>query len=200
MNHYPIWAVIPVKPLQRSKSRLASVLSAEERVELMHTMFRHVLSVLQQIPAITQCLIVSRDKAVCQVAKSANALTFTERSPLNLNQAIADAVAYAYEQGAFKVLVLPSDLPLLTVPDVELVLVESADVVIVPDRRYDGTNGLLLRAKPDFRFKYGEDSFTRHLAEAARVGDPARVVFADSIEFDLDTPADWFEYQARLNV
>ena len=39
-----IWAIIPVKPLSRAKSRLAGVLSPEERKQLSEMLFRRVLT------------------------------------------------------------------------------------------------------------------------------------------------------------
>ena len=44
----PLWAVVPVKNLQDAKQRLASVLSAGERLELFRAMLEDVLSALSE--------------------------------------------------------------------------------------------------------------------------------------------------------
>ncbi|MBI5714221.1 MAG: 2-phospho-L-lactate guanylyltransferase, partial [Chloroflexi bacterium] len=44
-----IWAIVPVKPLKRAKSRLASVLSVEEREAFSRAMLTHTLDVVAQV-------------------------------------------------------------------------------------------------------------------------------------------------------
>ena len=195
-----LWAVIPVKSFQDSKSRLSGVLSAEKRTELTRALFLHTLSVLKQIPEVAGYLVVSRDQAVCDMAEAEGAVSLLEPQPHNLNSAVASGTRAAQEQGAHSVLILPIDLPLLRTEDVEMVVALPDRVVICPDYKYDGTNALLIRDIKTFEFKYGDESFTKHLAETARHGAVAQVVYADSIEFDLDTPADWIRYQKSESV
>jgi 2-phospho-L-lactate guanylyltransferase (CobY/MobA/RfbA family) len=56
----PIWAIVPVKPFLRSKSRLAGVLTPEERAGLSREFLGHALGVLRQVPAIRQTLVIRR--------------------------------------------------------------------------------------------------------------------------------------------
>ncbi len=59
-----IWAIIPVKPLSRAKSRLESVLSPDERQQLAETMFhRSVLTAVKETPQVAGTLVISRDSA-----------------------------------------------------------------------------------------------------------------------------------------
>lgn len=192
-----LWAIVPVKALHSSKSRLAGVLSVAERRELTQQLLRRVLTALRATPEIAHILVVSRDEAVRRLAAEYHSSVLAESNPDDLNGALTEAAQFAYAHGARAVLVLPSDLPLLTVADVQRVTAAPGAVVIVSDRRIDGTNALLLRDLPAFRFRFGEDSFAVHLGEARRQRCVPQVVGAPGIEFDLDTPADWFHYQGQ---
>jgi len=41
-----LWAIIPVKPLRRGKSRLAKVMSADKRADLNQYLLEHTIQVL----------------------------------------------------------------------------------------------------------------------------------------------------------
>ncbi len=57
------WAIVPVKPLQRGKSRLAEVLTQEERLDLNRRLLAHTMDTLTAIPEIEHVLVISRDQA-----------------------------------------------------------------------------------------------------------------------------------------
>ena len=193
------WAIVPVKSLQHGKSRLASVLSAEDRALLTAKMLRHVVTTLQSISRIDEILVVSRDESIRQLAVELDTQLFAEEDPSsNLNAALAASAEMAWQKGVETLLIVPSDLGLIEAGDVRTILNQEGNVVLCPDTKFDGTNALLLRRLPGFRFRYGDESFMKHLEESARLGQTAQVVYADSIEFDLDTPADWQKYQAEM--
>ena len=56
-----VWAIVPVKPLNRAKSRLAAALSPEAREHLAGAMLVHTLSAVQASQAVSGVLVVSRD-------------------------------------------------------------------------------------------------------------------------------------------
>ena len=64
-----IWAIIPVKPLRDSKSRLAHILSSDQRADLTSRLLGRTLDTLNDVMAITQTLVVSRDPAALKVAR-----------------------------------------------------------------------------------------------------------------------------------
>ena len=45
-----LWAIVPVKPLRRGKSRLSSVLSLEARTALNHYLLSNTLETLAAVP------------------------------------------------------------------------------------------------------------------------------------------------------
>jgi 2-phospho-L-lactate guanylyltransferase len=55
-----LWAIVPVKPLRRGKSRLADVLTPDERADLNRRLLTHTLDTLTAIPEIEHVLVPSR--------------------------------------------------------------------------------------------------------------------------------------------
>ncbi|HCB49890.1 MAG TPA: hypothetical protein DEP47_10270, partial [Chloroflexi bacterium] len=117
-----IWAIIPVKPLRDSKSRISHILSGDERAELTSYLMGRTIDVLSEVMAISRTLVVSRDPAALKIARQHGASTYGETEKQDLNLALTRASHIAAAQKANCVLVLPSDLPLLTVEDVEMMV------------------------------------------------------------------------------
>jgi 2-phospho-L-lactate guanylyltransferase len=187
------WAIVPVKPMRRAKSRLGSVLGAEERLALSREMLNRVLEALAKVPEIERTLLVSRDSEAMALARHHGARTLSERPPIDLNQALQQATRAAVGSGASAVLVVPADLPLVTADDLrELVSLAEAPpvVVIAPDRRQAGTNALLASPAGLIEYAFGPSSFDRHRALALAAG--ARVLVCDrpGLALDLDLPED----------
>ena len=56
-----MWTVVPLKALSPVKTRLASILSPEQRDGLMKAMVEDVLTALRDCPAVEAVLVVSSD-------------------------------------------------------------------------------------------------------------------------------------------
>lgn len=197
-----VWAIVPVKPFTRAKSRLAAVLSPPDRVELAEKLLRHTITTVQQVPEVTGVLVVSRDNKALAVAREAGAHTVQESGMPELNNALmrATKVVEAWRGGA--VLILPADLPLIAPEDLrELVRAgdEEKSVVIAPDRAEDGTNALLVRPPLLIQYAYGPGSFRRHYDRAREAGAVVRVYRSERIMLDIDVPADLEAYRQREN-
>jgi 2-phospho-L-lactate guanylyltransferase len=193
-----IWAIVPVKPFSRAKSRLASVLSPQERARLSREFFEHVLQTLARVPAITQTMVVSRDSSALALARTYKAYTVTESGAPDLNRALHRATEVALKLGARAVLILSSDLPLLADKEVQqLVEADGAapSVVVGPDRRKLGTNALCVRPPGIIEYGFGENSYDTHRARAAQAGARVRVCYLPGIALDIDVPDDLSAYQ-----
>ena len=118
-----IWAIVPVKPFNRSKSRLASVLDAEEREELSRKMLVDTLRTLSKVNAIDGILVVSRDSSALTLARNEGAQTVAESGNPELNDALTRATqAVMLTWGARGVLIVSSDLPLMQPSDIKAML------------------------------------------------------------------------------
>lgn len=188
-----LWAIVPVKPMTKGKSRLAGSLTPEERLALNRQMLDHLLSVLVGVPEIERTLVVSRDPAVLALARDRGARTLSERSPSELNRALERATGAAQAYGASGVLILPADLPLLLRKDVDhlVALATTPPVVVIsPDRHEEGTNALLVAPIGLIEYGFGANSFQRHLKRAEAAGARLEVARLPRLALDVDQPED----------
>lgn len=198
----PVWVIIPVKPLRLAKSRLAEVLTPEERQEFAESMLRHVLSVVQDVPEVAGTLVISRDSKALSIAREYGANTVQESGNPELNTALMRATKVLSSWRCDAVLVLPADLPLISGEDVSSIIAMGRygpAVVIATDRNRDGTNALFLRPPGIIRYAYGPGSFYRHLEMAEEAGADVREYQSPRLMLDIDVPEDIERYNRLLN-
>lgn len=184
-------AVVPVKDLRGTKSRLAPVLNPGARAGLTLYMMGRVVSALREA-GIDDVCVVSPDRVVLNEAQRRGAIPLLQESR-GLNPALEEGRRRALDLGASTLLVLPADLPLLDAGDVRAVLEEAGEepsVVISPEGARTGTNALLLRPPDAMPFAFGPDSFEAHLEAARSRGLDVRICERCHLAFDLDTAND----------
>ena len=188
-----LWAIVPVKPLRRGKSRLAGALTEDEHATLNQELLERTLKTLTSLKELDKVLVVSRDSHALTIARNHGAKTVQEDGQPHLNTALTRASVIAQVHATQGVLVLPVDLPLLTADDV-LALIDRATkppvVVIAPDRHHKGTNALLMVPAGQIEYDFGEGSFQRHSERAVLSGARLEVVELPSLGLDLDDPED----------
>ena len=117
-----LWAIVPVKPLRWGKSRLAGVLTQDERTDLNSQLLAHTVDTLTAIPEIEQVLVVSRDPAALALARGHGARTVQEKGSPQLNKALARATVVAKNYATRGILIVPADLPLITPEDLRAMM------------------------------------------------------------------------------
>lgn len=181
--------IIPVKPFNQAKTRLAEVLSSTERVNLARRLLARTILLARQVGEV---VVISGDSAARRQAKRAGAYALVEAGS-GLNGAVRQAVEWIIARGGATALILPSDLPLLTAADVHA-LVELAGpapaMVITPCHRQEGTNALLLSPPALIAPAFGPGSFRRHMQAGRAAGVEPVIYRADTVAFDLDLPED----------
>jgi 2-phospho-L-lactate/phosphoenolpyruvate guanylyltransferase len=190
-----VYAVVPVKDLRGTKSRLAPVLDPAARAGLtLYMMGRVVTRALKA--GVDAVGVVSPDPIVLDEALKRGATPLAQKSR-GLNPALEEGRLWATENGASALLVLPADLPLIEAEDVTEVLAGAAGapVVVAPDGARSGTNALLLRPPDALPFLFGPGSFEAHLGAARDRGAEARVCENGHLSFDLDTAGDLAKYR-----
>jgi 2-phospho-L-lactate guanylyltransferase len=188
-----LWAIVPVKPLRRGKSRLAGALSEDERTDLNRSLLQNTLKTLSELKEVEEVLVISRDPHALTIARNYGARTVRENGQPELNTALqrATVVAQVYTTGA--VLILPADLPLITPEDIRTLIERAGEppaVVIAPDRHGTGTNALLISPSGLIEYDFGENSFQRHCQRAKEAGARLEIVNIPSLGLDLDLPED----------
>jgi 2-phospho-L-lactate/phosphoenolpyruvate guanylyltransferase len=193
------WAVVPVKPLIRAKSRLADVLTPKERENLSLKMLVRVLETLKTADVITNVLVISRDTHVLAVARDIGVHTVQESGQPELNSALTRATSLLQSWGVEATLILPADLPLLSKEDVAAMIQlgrYNGTVVISPDANLEGTNAMLLHPPALIPYSYGSGSFHRHIQSAKSADAIVHIYESERLRVDVDTPNDLMNYQA----
>jgi 2-phospho-L-lactate guanylyltransferase len=196
-----LWAIVPVKALHESKSRLREVLTPDQRLDLSREMLLNTLQVLAELTEIERTLVVSADSTVLALARERGAEIVKEHGSPSLNKALRQATAIASERQAEAVLVLPADLPLLQAAEVREVIGLAHDppvVVVSPDRKRSGTNALLVAPPSTIEYEFGPDSFERHIQRAEASGARVEIIELPTLGLDLDAPEDLEIYQDRI--
>ena len=196
-----LWAIVPVKPLRRGKSRLSGVLSEDERTALNHCLLANTLDVLASVPEVEHTLVVSRDPQALALARTHGARTVQEHGLPQLNLALARATVVAINHSVVRVLILPADLPLLTAEDIQALAQRSTEppvVVISPDRHGRGTNALLVSPTGRIHYSFGAGSFDRHCALARKAEARLEICDRPNLALDVDLPQDLELVKAEL--
>ena len=172
--------VVPIKSFRSAKTRLSGVLNDTDRRALAERCAEAVLDAARPLTVFVVC----DDPEVADWARGRGARVVSPDRP-GLNEAVTAGRGTARDHGFERVLVVHGDLP--RAEPLSPLADESGDVVIVPDRRADGTNALLVPSTSDFVFRYGPGSFDAHLAEARRCGLTVRIVNRPDLALDIDT-------------
>ncbi len=192
-----VWAIVPVKPLKQAKSRLADLLSAEQREALAMALLLRTVRLLLPLPQIQGVLVISRDSQALAMVRELGAQTVQESGAPELNNALLRATQALRLWGAEAALIVPADIPLLAAEDVAQVVEMGRfgnTVVLAPDHNEQGTNLLLVRPPGIIPYAFGEDSFHRHQYYAHQAGATVMVYHSERAGLDLDTAADLLRY------
>ena len=188
-----LWAIVPVKPLRRGKSRLSPVLSEDDRAVLNQRLLLQTVDILKQIPDFDDVLVVSRDTEALALAREHGARTLQEDGAPHLNVALQRATVVAQSYMAESVFILPADLPQISTVDIQAMIQAGSQppvVVIAPDHRREGTNALFINPAGKIDYDFGAGSFERHCQRAREAGMDLKVLELPSIAHDVDVPVD----------
>jgi 2-phospho-L-lactate/phosphoenolpyruvate guanylyltransferase len=188
-----VWAIVPVKPLRRGKSRLSAILDKESRIALNHCLLENTLFVLTEVQEIEQVLVISRDPQALAIARSFRARTIQEAGTPHLNHALERATLFARRHAVRGVMIVPADLPLINTLDIQKLLhlaSKPPSVVISPDRHRKGTNALFISPPGIIKYQFGEKSFHLHCQQAITSGAHLEIADLPSLSLDLDMPED----------
>ena len=195
MQNSEIVAIVPMKPLSAGKSRLSRSLTPEMRAGLAIGMLRRVLVAVKSA-SIDHVWVVGGDDRVRNMARNNNALWFEEMGR-NLNDTLGKAIDQAFLRGK-AALYLAGDLPFIKPSDIHALVQASrgwGNVTLAPARRDGGTNGILVPHGVPFRPELGRRSFSKHLAQAAKLETSVAICYSPGLGFDLDIMNDLETYQ-----
>ena len=174
--------LIPVKAFTDAKARLAPALDPDERARLAESMATTVLHAAAPLDV----WVVCDDDAVAAWATRSGARVLWKPGR-GLNGAVSEGVTDLAHLDIARVIVVHADLPHAR----DLAHLASFDgITLVPDRRDDGTNVIVLPSDSGFEFSYGPGSFGRHVDEARRRAGTVHIERDERLAWDVDVPAD----------
>ena len=184
--------LVPVKHLETSKQRLSPLLTPSERFALAEAMLQDVLVALDACRHREHVALVSGDERAHGLARQYGFGIINDPNDPGETGAIEMATQAAIERGAEFTLVLPADIPLITVAELDKIFAAAppAGTVLAPSASGRGTNAVLQRPPSLFPLRFGNDSFLPHLAAARATGKPVEVLRLAGIGVDIDEPAD----------
>ena len=181
-------AIIPVKTFSRAKTRLE--LDSEQKEKICEIMLEEVIHTLSISPLIDEIIIVTKDKNAINIGKKFNVVLIEDKDESGVNDAVALADKYLLDHKFGASIVFPQDIPFIKTQDIEFVLKFKSDsefVIVVPSRRFDGTNALVRCPTNLIETHYDEDSYKIHMRTAKEKTKDTSLVFAKRIMWDVDS-------------
>jgi 2-phospho-L-lactate/phosphoenolpyruvate guanylyltransferase len=186
------WVVVLIKDFDSAKERLRPALGSKSRRALAR---RNAQLAVNAAAAGDRVLAVAGSEEVAEMAASWGASVLLEPREEGQNTAAQRGIARARAGGAEAVLLLSSDLPLVTADAVRRLLQTAARfkapvVVAVPAIGRGGTNALYLRPADAIGMHFGDESLAKFKDDAEARGVKFALHHSDAIALDLDEPSD----------
>lgn len=187
------WAILPLKPVAESNTRLSPVLSPRQRRQLYEVMLTDVLSALTSVSSIGGVLAVTSCSVAALHLRRAGIETLADPGFGGLNEAIAHGLAELERREIIGVFTIPGDIPAVTSDEISG-LIRSirtyGSATIVPSHDGQGTNGLAMAPPTLLSPRFGHSSKDAHMALARQKDLYLELMPLAGFGFDIDTPAD----------
>ena len=185
-----IAAIIPVKTFSNAKTRLD--IDEQKKITVCKLMFEEVLQTLSISNLIDQIVVVSKDEEALNISKKFNPIQLAD-DEIGVNAAVAIADDHIKKNDFDASIVFPQDIPFMKTQDIEFLLQFQTPPkfsLIVPSRRFDGTNALVRMPVDLMKTHYDEDSYKIHLATGKSYTPHTSMVFVRRIMMDVDNMED----------
>ena len=185
--------LIPFKDPTRAKTRLANLLSEDERRRLAWAMFEDVTSAVAAATRPDRVILVSSFAPAIARARDLGWDVLIEESQVSESASVDWASGILRERGFTTAMRLPADLPLVRGADIDELLsirIETPAAILTPSRDGSGTNAIIRTPPNLFPSRFGPDSLSLHKQESGRVGVECVIVKNSRIALDIDEPAD----------
>ena len=186
-----IAVIIPVKTFSNAKTRLD--LSPQKIELLCKIMLEEILQITSISPRIEKTIVVTKERHAIEIAEKFNATVIKDEKEESVNSAVALADKYLLENNFDASIVLPQDIPYIKTQDIDFMLNYIAPpnfAIIVPSRRFDGTNALVRMPIDLMKTHYDEDSYKIHMNTAKNHTLNVAMVFVKRIMWDVDNKED----------
>jgi len=186
-----IAAIIPVKTFSNAKTRLD--LSPNQIEDLCKVMLEEILQTISISPQIEKIILVTKEKKAIEIGKKFNTITIIDEKEESVNNAVALADKYLLENDFDASIVFPQDIPYIKTQDIDFMLNYQTPpnfAIVVPSRRFDGTNALVRMPVDLMETHYDEDSYKIHMNTAKEHTRNVALIFVKRIMWDVDNTED----------
>jgi 2-phospho-L-lactate guanylyltransferase len=197
-----LWALVPVKALERAKQRLRNCLG-EDRAEFTVAMLKDVLAALSDSKEVSHIAVVTNDPRVAAISKRGDLVVLDEGESKGMNEALELGRDAIRRMGGQRMVIVPADIPLMTGSETDRVLQElqiqrkvwrDGITGIGPSKDRGGTNFLCIETGQPFPLMYGPDSYRRHRKCAIEHGSQPVSLQSITISLDIDEKKDLDEF------
>ena len=188
-----MWGIIPIKSLNQAKHRLKHVLYPDERQEFFNAMFEDVLSTMMSVPDFEQVAVATVCPAAGIIAKKYGAIVLSTSQDEGQTAAVERSAKILDARGITSMLVIPGDVPLVTVEEIKIVLElheKAPSMTIVPAQDELGSNCIALSPTIAAPLRFGPNSYFPHLETARKLGLSLQSPKLTGLGLDIDTPED----------
>ncbi len=186
-----IAAIIPVKTFSYAKTRLD--LSSHQIEDLCKVMLEEILHTVSISTQIEKIILVTKEEKAIEIGKKFNTITIIDEKEESVNNAVALADKYLLENDFDASIVFPQDIPYIKTQDIDFMLNYKAPpnfAIVVPSRRFDGTNALVRMPVDLMETHYDEDSYKIHMNTAKEHTLNVALIFVKRIMWDVDNTED----------
>lgn len=185
--------LIPVKDPSKAKTRLAELLTEDERRRLAWTMLEDVARAVESSTRPDRVILVSSFEPAVDMARDLDWEVLIEENQISESDSVDWASRILSERRFDMVMRLPADLPLVKGQDIDdlmSITLESPGAILVPSSEGSGTNAIIRTPPTLFPSRFGPNSLALHKREAALVGVECRIVNNPRIALDIDEASD----------
>ena len=186
-----IAAIIPVKTFSNAKTRLK--LPRDKVEELCKIMLEEILQVLSISPKIEKIILITKEEKAIKIAEKYNTVTIIDQKEESVNQAISLADEYLLKNNFNASIIFPQDIPYIKTQDIDFMLKHQMHpnfAIIVPSRKFDGTNALVRMPINLMKTHYDDDSYRKHMITAKEHTLNVAMIFVKRIMLDVDDQDD----------
>jgi 2-phospho-L-lactate guanylyltransferase len=196
-----VCVILPIKPFDDAKERLATGLDPRSRKLIAEAMVRDVFAALASSRELDAVAVISAEPRIAEIA-GGTATTVIADARIGHSDAALAGVEWAKEHGYDKVVMLPGDCPLLDPQELDDLIVRTREdrieFAVIPDRMGTGTNALVISPPDAVAPSFGPGSRQRHLALGLAAGRRTAEHQVPTLALDLDTAEDLLELAERF--
>jgi len=180
-----------VKTFSNAKTRLQ--LPTEKVEELCKIMLEEILQTISMSPKIEKIILVTKEEKAIEIGEKFNVITIIDQKEEGVNQAVSLADEYLLKNNFNASIVFPQDIPYIKTQDIDFMLKHQMHpnfAIIVPSRKFDGTNALVRMPINLMETHYDNDSYRNHMITAKEHTLNVAMVFVKRIMLDVDSKED----------